>query len=454
MNLTQLHSVYFLGIGGIGMSALAKWFKHRGLAVGGFDRLSTPLTRSLEALDIEVHYEDQISQLSQKYKEDSQTLVVYTPAMPTSSQLLKFFKVGGFQIKKRSEVLGMITRDHFSIAIAGTHGKTTTSSMVAHVMHSSTQGCSAFVGGIMTNYDSNLLIGAEEGVVVVEADEFDRSFLQLSPDFSVVTSLDPDHLDIYGDADVMTKSYLAFIHKTHPEGQILLHKEVSSKLGTNLMREHRTYGLEGAQITAKNIRVEASKFVFDYVGAVEIKNLHLALPGFHNVENALAAITAALDRDVGPDFIKEAIESYRGVKRRFEFILDRSDLVYIDDYAHHPNEIAALLKSAKKLYPEKKITVVFQPHLFSRTRDFYQEFAEKLSLADEVIMLDIYPAREQPIPGVDAHLILDRITQVNKKMASLNDFPTILNASNVEVLLTLGAGSIDTLVPIIKSFYT
>lgn len=454
MNLTQLHSVYFLGIGGIGMSALAKWFKHRGLSVGGYDRLSTPLTRSLEALDIEVHYKDQISQLSEKYKEDPQTLVVYTPAMPASSQLLRFFKVGGFQIKKRSEVLGMITRDHFSIAIAGTHGKTTTSSMVAHVMHSSTQGCSAFVGGIMTNYDSNLLIGAEEGVVVVEADEFDRSFLQLSPDFSVVTSLDPDHLDIYGDADEMTKSYLAFIHKTHLEGEILLHKDVSSKLGTDLLRKHRTYGLEGAQITAKNIRVEASKFVFDYVGAVEIKNLHLALPGFHNVENALAAITAALDRGVGPDFIKEAIESYRGVKRRFEFILDRSDLIYIDDYAHHPNEIAALLKSAKKLYPEKKITVVFQPHLFTRTRDFHQEFAEKLSLADEVIMLDIYPAREQPIPGVDAHLILDRITQVNKKMASLDDFPTILKASHVEVLLTVGAGSIDTLVPIIKSFYT
>lgn len=306
----------------------------------------------------------------------------------------------------------------------------------------------------MTNYDSNLLIGAEEGVVVVEADEFDRSFLQLSPDFSVVTSLDPDHLDIYGDADEMTKSYLAFIHKTHPEGEILLHKDVSSKLGANLLRKHRTYGLEGAQITAKNIRVEASKFVFDYVGAVEIKNLHLALPGFHNVENALAAITAALDRGVGPDFIKEAIESYRGVKRRFEFILDRSDLIYIDDYAHHPNEIAALLKSAKKLYPEKKITVVFQPHLFTRTRDFHQEFAEKLSLADEVIMLDIYPAREQPMPGVDAHLILDRITQVNKKMASLDDFPTILKVSHVEVLLTVGAGSIDTLVPIIKSFYT
>ncbi|MAJ50783.1 MAG: UDP-N-acetylmuramate--L-alanine ligase [Flammeovirgaceae bacterium] len=454
MNLNQLHSVYLLGIGGIGMSALAKWFKHRGLSVAGYDRLSTPLTLSLQALSIEVHFEDNISQLSEKYIDDLQTLVIYTPAIPASSKLLKFFKAGGFQVKKRSQVLGMITRDHFSIAIAGTHGKTTTSSMVAHVMHNSTKDCSAFVGGVMTNYNTNLLMGAQDGVVVVEADEFDRSFLQLSPDFTVVTSLDPDHLDIYGNADEMTKSYLAFIDKTHPEGEILLHKDVSSKLDTNLLRKHRTYGLQGAEITAKNIRVQESKFVFDYAGAIEIKNLNLALPGFHNVENAVAAITAVLDRGVEPNLIKKAIESYRGVKRRFEFIVNRSDLVFIDDYAHHPNEIDALLRSVKKLYPDKKITVIFQPHLFSRTRDFHQEFAEKLSLADEIILLDIYPAREQPIPGIDANLILDNIVQKNKKIVSLDDFPMILKASKIEVLLTVGAGSIDTLVPIIKSFYT
>ena len=454
MNLTQLNKVYFIGIGGIGMSALAKWFKHRGLSVAGYDRLSTPLTHSLEVLGIEVHYEDNISQLSNKYVEDSQTLVVYTPAIPSSSKLLKFFKAEKFQVKKRSEVLGMITQDHYSIAVAGTHGKTTISSMVAHVMYSSTKVCSAFVGGIMTNYDSNLLIGNQESVVVVEADEFDRSFLQLSPDFTVVTSLDPDHLDIYGNSEKMKESYLTFIDKTHQGGDILLHKDVSSKLGKDLSRKYRTYGLMGAHITAKNIRVQASKFKFDYSGAIDIKNLHLAFPGFHNVENALAAITVGLDRGVSPDLIREAIESYRGVKRRFEFILDRPDLIYIDDYAHHPKEIEALLKSVKKLYPKKKITVIFQPHLFTRTRDFYQEFAEKLSLADEIILLDIYPAREEAIPGVDAHLILDNITQVNKKIANLDDFPIVLEASQVEVLLTVGAGNIDTLVPIIKSFYS
>ena len=252
----------------------------------------------------------------------------------------------------------------------------------------------------------------------------------------------------------MTESYLTFIDKTHRRGDILLNKDVSSKLGKHLSRKYRTYGLKGAHITAKNIRVEASKFVFDYSGTIDIKNLHLAFPGFHNVENALAAITVVLDRGVSPDFVREAIESYRGVKRRFEFILDRSDLIYIDDYAHHPKEIEALLKSVKKLYPKKKITVIFQPHLFTRTRDFHQEFAEKLSLADEIILLDIYPAREEVIPGVDAHLILDKITCVNKKIASLDDFPMVLEAFQVEVLLTIGAGNIDTLVPIIKSFYS
>ena len=454
MNLTHLHSVYFLGIGGIGMSALAKWFKSRGLSVAGYDRSSTPLTHSLEALGIEVHYEDNISQLPNKYVEDSQTLVVYTPAIPSSSKLLKFFKVGQFQVKKRSEVLGMITQDHYSIAVAGTHGKTTTSSMVAHMMYSSTQACSAFVGGIMTNYDTNLLMGDQESVFVVEADEFDRSFLQLSPDFTIVTSVDPDHLDIYGNAEKMTENYLKFIDKTHHRGDILLHKDVSSKLGEHLSRKHRTYGLMGAQITAKNIRVEASKFIFDYSGAIDIKNLHLAFPGFHNVENALAAITVVLDRGVSPDLVREAIESYSGVKRRFEFILNRSDLIYIDDYAHHPKEIEALLESVKKLYAKKKITVIFQPHLFTRTRDFHQEFAEKLSLADEIILLDIYPAREEAIPGVDAHLILDNISHANKKIVGLDDFPMVLEASQVEVLLTVGAGNIDTLVPIIKSFYS
>ena len=405
-------------------------------------------------MGIEVQYEDNISQLSQKYIEYSQTLVVYTPAIPSSSELLKFFKVGKFQVKKRSEVLGMITQDHYSIAVAGTHGKTTTSSMVAHAMYSSTKVCSAFVGGIMTNYDSNLLMGDQDSVVVVEADEFDRSFLQLSPDFTIVTSLDPDHLDIYGNAAKMMESYLKFIEKTHRGGDILLHKDVSSRLGKHLSRKYRTYGLTGAHITAKNIRVEASKFIFDYSGAIDIKNLHLAFPGFHNVENALAAITVVLDRGVSPDLVREAIESYRGVKRRFEFILDRADLIYIDDYAHHPKEIEALLKSVKKLYPKKKITVIFQPHLFTRTRDFHQEFAENLSLADEIILLDIYPAREEVIPGVDANLILDNITKVDKKIAGLDDFPMVLEASQVEVLLTVGAGNIDTLVPIIKSFYS
>ncbi|NQW28152.1 MAG: UDP-N-acetylmuramate--L-alanine ligase [Flammeovirgaceae bacterium] len=454
MNLNQINSVYFIGIGGIGMSALAKWFQQRNLPVAGYDKVQTPLTLSLEQSGISIHYTDSVDQISDVFKDPLGTLLIYTPAIPKTHQELLYFQQGGFQIKKRSEVLGLITRDHFSIAVAGTHGKTTTSSMIAHILNQGPLGCSAFVGGIMTNYNSNLIIGGDQAPVVVEADEFDRSFLRLSPDFSIVTSLDPDHLDIYGDPEEMRRSYLDFIQLTDKEGTILLHEAVATQLRGVLDRKYKTYGLVDAQIMAKNIRVDGTKFIFDYVGDLEIKNIALALPGFHNVLNATAAITAGLDQGLSPQLIQTAIESYSGVKRRFEYIVNSEDLVYIDDYAHHPSEIEALIRSVKKLYPEKKITAIFQPHLFTRTRDFQKGFSESLSQADEVILLDIYPARELPIIGITSEVILDDISHESKCIAHLGDFPSFLNQYDLEVLLTIGAGDIDTLIPIIKSHYT
>ncbi|MFT5954987.1 MAG: UDP-N-acetylmuramate--alanine ligase [Cyclobacteriaceae bacterium] len=453
MKLDGIHSVYFIGIGGIGMSSLARWFKHRGAQVAGYDRVSTTLTQKLEQEGIEIHYEDNLALLPEWTSSTESTLVVYTPAIPKDHKGLHHLRSLGHDLKKRSEVLGMITSGHYTLAIAGTHGKTTTSSMLAHILQGSDAGCSAFVGGIMTNYDSNLIIGETGAPVVVEADEFDRSFMQLHPDFTVVTSIDPDHLDIYGDGEEMTQSYLAFIQLTDKDGKIILQGDVAKQIGHKIGRSFLTYGLSSATITANNLRIDGNKFIFDYEGDLVIKDIKLSLPGYHNMLNATAAITAGLHMGMAAAQVKEQIESYRGVKRRFQYIIDQPGFTYIDDYAHHPSEIEALLISVKKLYPNRSVTTIFQPHLYTRTKDFYEGFAKSLSLSDRVILLDIYPARELPIKGVSAQMIFDLIETSNKQLVSRDVVPSMLDELQADVLLTVGAGDIDTLVPIIQSHF-
>jgi UDP-N-acetylmuramate--alanine ligase len=453
MKLEEVHNVYFLGIGGIGMSAIARWFNHRGATVAGYDRVSTRLTKELESEGISIHYDDMVDQIPVWAFDKEKSLIVYTPAIPKDHQQYNYLQEQGMSIMKRSEVLGLITSGHYTLAIAGTHGKTTTSSMVAHILNGSEKGCSAFVGGIMTNYASNLIVGEEEAPVVVEADEFDRSFMRLHPDFAVVTSIDPDHLDIYGDSGEMRETYISFMKLTDDNGKILLHEDVAEQVGNKLARGFSTYGLHSSKIMATNLHAEDHKFVFDYEGEAIIKGIRLSLPGYHNMLNATAAITAGLHMGMTPEVIKERVESYRGVKRRFEYILNTSELVYIDDYAHHPSEIEALLTSVKKLYRGKKITTIFQPHLFSRTKDFNEGFAKSLSLSDEVILLDIYPARELPMEGVTSKIIYDLVTAPVKSMASKEDFPGRLESIQTDILLTVGAGDIDTIVPEIQYYY-
>lgn len=450
MNLGNIHSVYFIGIGGIGMSALARWFKARGLQVAGYDRVETSLTRKLVEEGIAIHYEDDQQYITSAFRDKTNTLVVFTPAVPASHSELAYFNAAGFEVKKRSEVLGIITRDHYTVAVGGTHGKTTTSSMVAHLLAGAEKGTSAFVGGIMTNYDSNLIMGGPDSPVVVEADEFDRSFLQLNPDHTVLTSLDPDHLDIYGDASTMLHTYKAFLTLNH-EAKLLLHIDTVRQLDGQLGHlNYQSFGLEGADITATNLSVADGFNTFDYRGKQEINGIHLELPGYHNISNAVAAITVALDMGMSAEVVKARMGTYRGVKRRFEYIHREEDQVYIDDYAHHPTEIEALLNSVRFLYPGKKITAIFQPHLYSRTRDFQEGFSKSLSLADEVLLLPIYPAREEPIPGVTSAIVLNEIT-TKCRMVAKADFPQLIEVLDWEILLTVGAGDIDQLVPVLKA---
>ena len=451
MNLSSIHSVYFIGIGGIGMSALARWFWKRGIKVAGYDRVETPLTRKLVAEGIAVHYEDKMELVSSEFLDPAHTLVVYTPAVPETHSEFTYFLQKDFQVKKRSEVLGIITKDHYTVAVGGTHGKTTTSSMVAHLLAGSEKGTSAFVGGIMTNYESNLIMGGADAPVVAEADEFDRSFLRLFPDHTILTSLDPDHLDIYGDEATMLKTYKEFLSLNH-EAKLILHIDTVRQLDGQLGDlAYQSFGLEGADITAANLSVQDGFNLFDYHGSEKIEGIHLQLPGYHNISNALAAITVALDLGMTSGLVKERMASYRGVKRRFEYIHRGDEGVYIDDYAHHPTEIEALLNSVRFLYPGKKVTAIFQPHLYSRTRDFQEGFSQSLSIADEVIMLPIYPAREAPIAGVNSKMILESITTKGRMMEK-QDFPNALEELEWEVLLTVGAGDIDQLVPRIRDY--
>lgn len=431
------------------MSAIARWFSKRGIPVAGYDRAETPLTKKLSEEGIDIHYQDDVNLIAPDFLDQNHTLVVYTPAVPRSHTELVYFQENHFQVKKRSEVLGIITKDHYTVAIGGTHGKTTTSSMVAHLLAGSEKGTSAFVGGIMTNYESNLIMGGPEAPVVAEADEFDRSFLRLYPDHTILTSLDPDHLDIYGDEATMLETYKEFLSLNH-EAKLLLHIDTVRQLDGQLGDlNYQSFGLEGADIIATNLSVQDGFNLFDYHGSQKIEGINLQLPGYHNISNAVAAITVALDLGMTPAEVKSQMSSYRGVKRRFEYIYRGDSGVYIDDYAHHPTEIDALLKSVRFLYPGKKVTAIFQPHLFSRTRDFKEGFSESLSLADEVIMLPIYPAREEPIPGITSEIILKDISTTCRLMKK-DDFPAAIDGLDWEVLLTVGAGDIDQLVPRIR----
>ncbi|MBS9523952.1 UDP-N-acetylmuramate--L-alanine ligase [Litoribacter ruber] len=456
MNLKNLHSVYFLGIGGIGMSAIARWFAHQGIAVSGYDRTSSALTQQLEQEGIKVHFEDSQATLPSGLDKEN-SLVVWTPAIPANSYQLNYFRQNGFQLKKRSEVLGMITEGFKTVAVAGTHGKTSTSALVAHLLKVGGLNVTAFLGGITQNFNSNLLLSegdSDAQVIVVEADEFDRSFLTLHPNIAIVTSLDPDHLDIYGDANELEKSFADFINLIDKKGKLFIQKNAVERLNRNNFGslDLEIYGLNGASIQALDIQSGIRSFEFTYSGKNQsLENLALHVPGFHNVENALAAISVALELGIDADSIRKGLESYKGVKRRFEIRYQQNGRVYIDDYAHHPEEIKAFLGSVKAMYPDNKLTAIFQPHLFSRTKDFAKEFSESLSLAEEVLLLDIYPARELPIEGVTSRMLLPGITSGSKAVLAREDVIPFLEKNKPEVLVTIGAGDIDRMVePITK----
>ena len=445
MELSKINRVYFVGIGGIGMSALARYFAKRGVVVCGYDKTRTNLTIALEHEGILITYLDEESAVSVSFqKNHDDTLVVYTPAIPKNSKILNHFIENGFSLKKRSEVLGIISEGMFCIAVAGTHGKTTTSAIIAHILTDTGFGCTAFLGGITSNYDSNVLFG-KNNVVVVEADEYDRSFLTLHPDVAVITSMDADHLDIYGDESHLHESFHLFANQIKTNGKLFV------KDGLPLYGITYSANLE-SDIKASNIHVENGNFVFDFNdGYTTIQNLSLAMPGKHNVENTVAAIGVALSLGIKPKSIKKAIASFKGVKRRFETHVNTTEHIYIDDYAHHPEELRACFDAVRQLHPDKKLTVMFQPHLFTRTRDFADDFAKVLSSADDVILLEIYPARELPIEGINAQMLLDKITITNKELCGKDLAVARIKNKNPELLLTVGAGDIDTLIESLKN---
>lgn len=455
MNLKEIEIVYFLGIGGIGMSALARYFNHHKKIVMGYDRTPTPLTSELEMEGISIHFDDTILEIPQiiKVTPREKILVVYTPAIPSDSNEKNWFLENGFDLKKRSEVLGAITASSKTIAIAGTHGKTTTSSLVAHLLKDSGNECNAFLGGITANYNTNLLLGKSDSWTVVEADEFDRSFLTLHPELAVITSMDADHLDIYGDARHVTEGFQLFANRVVEGGTILVKEGLdiqSHHLQENVKLLRYSISQE-ADYFGKNIRVENGSYVFDLVTPQgELFGLSLGQPGRHNIENAVAACAMALLSQVQLAQLPSVLASFRGVRRRFETIFKSSDLTFIDDYAHHPTELTAAINSASELFPGQKIIGIFQPHLFTRTRDFADDFANALSLLDEVILLPIYPARELPIEGVTSEMLLERVKNSNKSLIQKADLLNQIDKIDNGVILTLGAGDIDTFVPQIQ----
>lgn len=445
----QVRTIYFLGIGGIGMSALARYFVAKGFSVHGYDRTPTALTAGLETEGMKIHYQEDISLIPKEIE-----LVIYTPAVPKNNIEFQFLERRGIAMLKRAEVLGRLSSEYKTIACAGTHGKTTVSTLVSHLLHESHVGCQAFLGGISRNFDSNLLLSETSPFLVAEADEFDRSFLQLKPSIAIITSIDADHLDIYGSSDSLVKAFTDFSGKIVPGGRLIMKKGLPLPLDLAPGVACLTYSAgEEADFYASNIRLFNGLYRFDFhhpEGTIE--NLELGIPGLYNVENAVAALAAAWLCGVGHAELRLGSATFRGVKRRFDIRLKTSGLVYIDDYAHHPKELEACIGSARAMFPHKKLTGIFQPHLFTRTRDFATGFAEALSLLDEIILLPIYPARELPIPGIDSKMLLSLIQNENKSLVSIDKLPEYLNNKHIEVLLTMGAGDIDTLVEPIEKY--
>ncbi len=456
MNIEDIHNVYFIGIGGIGMSAIARYFNTLGKNVAGYDKVSRPLTDQLIKEGIDIHFDDNIDDIPYDFRDNVTTVVVYTPAIPNDNNELNFFRANGFAIKKRSEVLGMISKEKKCLAVAGTHGKTTVTTILSHLMRQSRMGCNAFLGGISKNYNTNYLVDKESKYMVVEADEFDRSFLQLSPQKAIITAVDADHLDIYSGSDDIKETFKKFVSRINSGGKLIIKNGLEFKLPERNDIDIYTYSInEDTDFRAINIRIENGLYLFDFVGVKgKIENLVLGLPGLINVENAVAAIAMATLSGVHNDEIYNSIRKFKGIQRRFDYQIHRDDFVYIDDYAHHPEELKASINSIRELFKAKKLTGIFQPHLYTRTRDFADEFAKSLELLDEIILLDIYPAREKPIEGVNSGIIFNKITNPNKIQCTKKELINILKTKKPEVLVTLGAGDIDELVEPIKKLYT
>ena len=444
-------SLYFIGAGGIGMAALERYFLSRGMAVGGYDRTPSALTAALQSEGVEITFDADPDKVPERFRDPSRTLVVITPAIGADNPLPAFFRDGGFVMVKRAQLLGLVTQQSKSVCFAGTHGKTTTSSMAAHLLNLSPTGCNAFLGGVLRNYGSNLLLSATSPYSVVEADEYDRSFHHLHPYVAVITSTDPDHLDIYGNEEAYLESFRHFTTLVAPGGKIIVHTGLKLKPDPQPGVQLLTYGRDSGDWHAGNIRRAEGRITFDLVTPTRVVNdIELGVPVEINIDNAVAAL-AAVDAigELTPDTAREAMKSFLGAKRRFEFHLrdDVNHRYLIDDYAHHPDELRASVSSVRALFPGHRLTVAFQPHLYSRTRDFAPEFAAALSLADEVILLDIYPAREAPIPGVTSKIIFDQITAPAKRLIHRGELPAIVKAEGFDVLLTVGAGDICNLIP-------
>ena len=449
MDLKDIKSVYFVGAGGIGMSAIARYFLHIGVVVAGYDKTPSALTKELEKEGMDIHYEENVALIPAACKDASSTLVIYTPAIPQEHQELVYFHENGFTIEKRAQVLGTLTRSHKGLCVAGTHGKTTTSTMCAHIMHQSHVDCNAFLGGISKNYGTNYILSDKSDYVVIEADEFDRSFHWLRPWMSVITATDPDHLDIYGTKEAYLESFRHYTELIQPGGALIIHKNLEMKQHVQDGVKIYEYSLNEGDFHAENIKIDNGEITFDFISPVEsISNVELGQPVPINIENAVAAMAMAQLNGCTAEEIKEGIKTYEGVERRFDFKIKDDKHVFLSDYAHHPKEIYQSAKSIRELYKNRKITAIFQPHLYTRTRDFYKDFADSLSILDEVILCDIYPAREAPIPGVTSELIYKNLKPgVEKSMIHKENVLDLVKKRDFDVLIVLGAGDLDNLVP-------
>ena len=449
MELKDIKSVYFVGAGGIGMSAIARYFLHKGLVVAGYDKTPSELTHQLEKEGMLIHYEENVNLIPEECRQPTTTLVVYTPAIPSTHTELIYFHDNNFTIEKRAQVLGTLTRTHKGLCFAGTHGKTTTSTMCAHIMHESHLDCNAFLGGISKNYGTNYILSDHSDYVVIEADEFDRSFHWLRPWMSVITSTDPDHLDIYGTKEAYLESFRHYTELIQPGGVLIIHKNLEMKQHVQEGVKVYDYSREEGDFHAENIRIEKGTITFDFVSPIEtVKDIELGQPIPINIENGIAAMAMAQLNGCTAEELREGMKTYGGVDRRFDFKIKNDRHVFLSDYGHHPKEILQSAKSLKELYADRKITVIFQPHLYTRTRDFYKDFADALSHFDEVILTEIYPAREQPIEGVTSKLIYDNLRpNIAKQMIKKDDVLDFVKSRDFDVLVVLGAGNLDNYVP-------